>query len=311
VFTPPGVLYYTYSRSGRIFQVWRSSVADPDCQHVLENMQFLVQLYIEGGQAIDLDDEEWSNKRWDVFFLYEWNQKEDSYLFVGYCTLYRYYYFHSLVSGQVRVRLSQFIILPSHQREGHGSKFYDSIVRHYLNSTEVREITVEDPSEEFGDLRDLQDMDRLQRDPEFRSVKLVDVAKKKFPFKEVRERAKMPERQFLRCLEMQLLQRLDRKDKRAHKMFRLIVKGRIYRQQVDVLAQLARLDRIDKLDETFHHVEDDYLRLLVSLKNKEPVDEENDIKGKRVEPPSPEQRPSKKARVFAIRRSGDDGEKED
>lgn len=308
MFTPPGRLHSTYTSSGRTFEAWRSSIDDVDCQSVLENLQFLVQLYIEGGQAIDLDDEEWSNKRWDVFFLYERNQKDNMYLFVGYCTLYRYYYFHSLVSGQVRVRLSQFIILPPYQREGHGSNFYDAIMRHYLNSSEVREITVEDPSEEFGDLRDLQDMTRLNRDKEFRSVKLVDVATRKFPLKAVRERAKMPERQFLRCLEMQLLRGLNRKEKRAHKMFRLIVKGRIYRQQVDVLAQLARLDRIDKLDETFHHVEDDYLRLLESLKHKKPTEEEDDVKGKRMEPSSPEQRPSKRARVVAIRDGGDDEE---
>lgn len=307
-FTPPGTLHSTYSSSGRTYEIWRSSVDGADCQRVLENMQFLVQLYIEGGQAIDLDDEEWSNKRWEVFFLYHRNEKENTYLFVGYCTLYRYYYFHSLVSGQARVRLSQFIILPPYQREGHGSRFYDAIVRYYLNSSEVREITVEDPSEEFGDLRDLQDMIRLNRDKDFQSVKLVDVATKKFPVKEVRERAKMPERQFLRCLEMQLLQGLNRKDKKAHKMFRLLVKGRIYRQQVDVLAQLARLDRIDKLDETFHHVEDDYLRLLENLKKK-PLDEEDDAKGKRVGPPSPIERPSKRARVVAIR-GGHDGEEE-
>jgi histone acetyltransferase 1 len=276
-FKPPGVLQTTIQHGGRTFEVWRSSVADKNCAELLENMQVLVLLYIEGGSILELDDEEWTNRRWDVFFLYE-KLPDDAYSCVGYSTLYRWYYFSKDVPDQTRVRLSQFLILPPYQREGHGSRFYDAIVQYYLDSHKVREITVEDPSEEFADLRDRRDFWRLNKDPDFHHVKLADVVAKKFPLAEVRSRAKMPERQFLRCLEMKLFQSLNVKEKRPYKQFRLLVKGRIYKQHADVLAQLDRLERIDKLDETYHHVEDDYKRLLLLMKQNR-VEEAGDESG--------------------------------
>jgi histone acetyltransferase 1 len=298
-FAPPGVLQSKIHHGGRTFEVWRSSVDDERCAELLANMQILVLLYIEGGSPIELEDEEWSNKRWEVFFLYESTPK-GVYSLIGYCTLYRYYYFSTNTADQTRVRLSQFLILPPYQREGHGSRFYDAIVQYYLGSPEVREITVEDPSEEFGDLRDRRDMLRLDEDADFHKVKLADVVSKKFPLKEVRLHAKMPERQFLRCLEMKLFQGLNVKEKRQYKQYRLIVKGRIYKQHSDVLAQLDRLERIDKLDETYHHVEDDYKRLLLLMKqNKvEEVGEENGA-SKRIalETAGDDSRPSKRVRV--------------
>ncbi|KAA8895339.1 acyl-CoA N-acyltransferase [Sphaerosporella brunnea] len=245
-FRPPGELQTTFDHNGRRFEI-------------------LVLLYIEGGSPIDLNDEVWSNQRWEVFFLYE-KLLDDTYAFIGYCTLYRWYFFDKATPDQTRVRLSQFLILPQYQREGHGSRFYDAIIQYYLDSPKVREITVGDPSEEFADLRDRRDMLRLGKDPDFLNVKLADVMSKKFPIKEMRARAKMPERQFLRCLEMQLFQGLNVKDKKQYKQYRLIVKGRIYKQHSDLLAQLERLERIDKLDETYRHVEDDYQRLLLLMK---------------------------------------------
>lgn len=266
-------------------------MADARCRQLLANMQLLVVLFIEGATAIDLDDEEWSSRRWEVFFLYEKKQMPGEghfYSFVGYCTLYRYYSFDRQLADRARVRLSQFLILPPYQRQGHGSRFYDAILQHYLAAAEVREITVEDPSEEFGDLRDRQDLARLERsDAEFASLELAAVvenagakATAKAPSKTVsleamQRRAKMPARQFRRCVEMKLLQRLDTKDRRAHRAFRLLVKRRIYKQHADVLAQLDRLERIDKLGETFHHVEDDYKRLLLTMRRQR-VEEEAD-----------------------------------
>lgn len=89
----------------------------------------------------------------------------------------------------------------------------------------------------------------------------------------------MPQRQFSRCVEMALLKGLLEKEKdgkkssekkkkdKQWKMFRLIVKGRVYKQNRDVLAQLDRLDRIDKLEETYFHVEDEYKRLLQNVRH--------------------------------------------
>ena len=53
------------------------------------------------------------------------------------------------------------IILPPYQRQSHGSQFYDAIFNNCLQDSSIQEITIEDPSEGFEDLRDRCDMKRL------------------------------------------------------------------------------------------------------------------------------------------------------
>lgn len=71
---------------------------------------------------------------------------------------------------------------------------------------------------------------------------------------------------------MKLLKDLEKKEQKLYKQFRLLVKSRIYKQNRDVMAQLDRLERIDKLEETYLHVEDDYLRQLGKLATGGPAD---------------------------------------
>lgn len=288
-FSPPGVLTTSYvhttpSRQIQTIEIWRTSLADPACRALVDNMQILVSLYIEGGTPLDLEDEDWVNKRWEVFFLYAKDSSSSSgngpaYNFIGYCTLYRHFYFHKTNNNLSRTRLSQFLVLPPYQKQGHGAKFYSAIVDHYMAIPEVVELTVEDPSEPFADLRDLCDLARIRRDPDFKALQLTDIAKLGLAevTEPLRKKHKMPKRQFYRTLELELLSRLDKRKKREYKQYRLFVKKRIYMQNADVLSQLDRLEKIDKLEETYIHVEDDYYRLLKAAKTRklELVEEED------------------------------------
>lgn len=249
-------------------------------------MQLLVLLYIEGGTLLELEDEDWSNQRWEILFLYGPSQT-----FIGYATLYRYLFFSLERSDLSRLRLSQFLILPPFQRQGHGSRFYDAIMTHYLPQDTITELTVEDPSESFSDLRDRRDLLRLSHHPAFASLTLASATPEALTT--IRKEAKMPLRQFLRCVEMKLLRDLET----PNKAFRILVKRRIYKQHADVLAQLDRLERIDKLDETYHHVEDDYRRLLKGMEN-ERVEEEEEENAKRGSVGGEEGRPKKRVRVL-------------
>jgi histone acetyltransferase 1 len=69
-YKPPGTLLKTYESRGKTFEIWKASILDPDAQELLLRMQILIPLFIEGGLPINLDDPEWSLKRWTLHFLY-------------------------------------------------------------------------------------------------------------------------------------------------------------------------------------------------------------------------------------------------
>jgi histone acetyltransferase 1 len=177
---------------------------------MVKRIQILVSFYIEGGTPIELEDADWSLERWTVFFLYEKKtidvpEGTSPYIFMGYSTVYRYYYYQPLPSSSppsakkqrvshpanldfkrpisnpddyafsslpCRTRISQFIILPPFQGTGSGSRLYNTIFAHYLALPQTIEITVEDPNEAFDDLRDLNDLTLLRTVPAFLSIKI-------------------------------------------------------------------------------------------------------------------------------------------
>ena len=59
------------------------------------------------------------------------------------------------------MRLSQFLILPPYQSQGHGSELYNQVMQLALSRDNIVELTIEDPSEAFDRLRDTNDLKRL------------------------------------------------------------------------------------------------------------------------------------------------------
>ena len=246
-----------------------------------------------------------------------------AYKFLGYSTVYAYHpivpsvtpahpkqkidipypYPADFVSDlPVRSRISQFVILPPYQHSGLGAALYSSVYQSLVADPLVFEVTVEDPSEAFDDLRDLNDLAFLRAQPEFQALKInpsVKAAKKaRIPTKqiiqggdveELRRRFKIAPRQFQRVLEMHLLTTIPtsvrrkvvtslktvtakeqetqeyRQGKAAYRLWGLITKQRLYKHNRDSLQQLPRTERVDKLEETMYGVEMDYLRLLRKL----------------------------------------------
>ena len=111
----------------------------------------------------------------------------------GYATAY-IYHFHQITKGSpttddaafyntvfnassntgptnCRLRLSQFVILPPFQRAGHGGKFYDIIFKNARADPAVQEISIEDPSVAFEDLRDRRDLIFLESNDVFKGIK--------------------------------------------------------------------------------------------------------------------------------------------
>jgi histone acetyltransferase 1 len=289
---------------------------------MIKRIQILVPFFIEGGTFVDLQDP--ALDRWTVFFLYQKKIVEASksaYLFMGYSTIYRYFYYQPLTTTpseqrishpanldfslplpaptqptfSSRSRISQFVILPPFQGGGNGSRFYNAIFDYYLHDPLTIEITVEDPNEQFDDLRDLNDLTLLRTLPEFNAlhINISSAPRPKSPIprdivdsvalETLRRKMKIAPRQFYRVVEMHLLTKIpttvrqsllleqERKvekdaglagKKKEYRLWQLWVKKRLYKHNKDMLIQLDRVERIEKLEQALGGVEADYARLL-------------------------------------------------
>lgn len=259
-FEPPGSRVEEYDTNASQYQIHRASLADESVRPLLERMQLFSLLYIEGATLIDTSDDRF--ELWTIFA-----KQDEKYEFVGYCTCYKYQFYDKVdhTFDHLRYRISQFIIMPHHQGNGHGGRLYDAIVKHCLADSSVVELTVEDPSEQFDDLRDRRDMSRLQ------AARVFDDSTCAYPIadswkKSTQRQNKLVKRQFARLLEMGLLARLEEGDKKATKNYRQLVKSRLYKKNRDILAELEPQERLQKLEETYQSQVEDYLRLLGSVK---------------------------------------------
>ncbi|KXT12352.1 hypothetical protein AC579_573 [Pseudocercospora musae] len=95
-FQPPGQKIREYRRDGKSYEIWCASLADETARRLLENMQILVPMYIDGGSLLELD-QGWSADRWKIFLLYEVDHSAATpvspYTLAGYGTSYRNFTF--------------------------------------------------------------------------------------------------------------------------------------------------------------------------------------------------------------------------
>ncbi|SPC62338.1 related to histone acetyltransferase subunit HAT1 [Ustilago sp. UG-2017b] len=239
----------------RVFEVYRSTWETPGFREYHRRMQLFVLLFIEGASYIQ---EEETN--WEFFTLYEKVKEgeKSTWHFMGYTSLYKFWCW----PDSSRIRLSQFVVLPLYQKQGHGGALYTTVYDQIRQRSSVLELTVEDPSEDFDRLRDGNDLRRL-----FAPGGFVEVAKAEGKLhapvdakwmEQKRLEHKLAPRQWARVLEMVQLMNLDTSDEEKIKQYRLQVKARIYRQNKDILIQLEKAQQRAKLQETFEGVIEEY-----------------------------------------------------
>ena len=248
-FKPPGALLETYTSKGRNFEIWRSELVDPAVRRLIARLQILISFFIEGGTPLELEDQEWTLARWQVYFVYEKlanvpNPSASPYSIVGYSTSYRFVTYipaaaeKSLKSFSLppieplhptdlpsRARISQFLILPSHHSHGHGTHLYNAMVSSFLASPTITEITVEDPNEAFDDLRDYCDYKRLMSNGTLTQVKMNTDIDPKLSNKRIGVRVPTA-----RILDQRLLERLRKKHKIAPRQFYRLVEMYLFSQ---------------------------------------------------------------------------------
>ncbi|KAK4940958.1 histone acetyltransferase 1 [Elasticomyces elasticus] len=321
--TPPGTLVKKYTRGGQQYEVWAGSLLDMAMRTLVDNIQILIVFFIEGGQFINLEDPDWTLDRWRVYLTYHKSAQPPTptaspYSFVGYATTYRFYKIQKPKEHQSsftfpssetitptklpsRLRLSQFLITPPYQSAGHGSALYQAVYEEVMADPTIFEMTVEDPSEEFDKLRDMNDFDVLR--PQFDAVdlkidtspfttvergrlKLVPTAKL-LPLEklqEIRAKNKIASRQFARMVEMYLLAEIPVQHRslggasltslkirgarapnphdRSYYWWRLLLKQRIMKKNEDILQQVPLEERLPQIEDSARGQEDEYEGLI-------------------------------------------------
>ncbi|KAH0830345.1 acyl-CoA N-acyltransferase [Lanmaoa asiatica] len=305
-FHPIGKCIHSYTRSvpsvssresNVEYEVYHATFEDSGFREYHRKIQIFILLYIEAGSYIN-DEED----GWEFVVLFEKRKRRDgtaTYHFVGYSSLYNFYCFPE----KVRLRLSQFVILPPYQGQGHGSELYAAIYNLVVSRPGVSELTVEDPAEAFEDLRDRNDLRMLLANEQFMNEgfgaqsavashgggrvqkvrsRLRSAPKSASGSTKSRGRMgppvdrawserwhkdlKIAGRQFHRLVEMLIMLHLDPMDVQSVRAFRLQVKERLYRFNFEILAQMEKEERLQKLEETFQSVQEDYTRLLAMVR---------------------------------------------
>ncbi|ODQ79663.1 hypothetical protein BABINDRAFT_162030 [Babjeviella inositovora NRRL Y-12698] len=252
-FEIPGTKIASFTSRDSAFSVYRASFRDLNTLELHRRLQIFVLLFIEAGSYIDETDD-----LWELFLVYEDCDKPR---LAGFATAYSYFKYEGaarhdvrdVAALSVRKKISQFIVLPPYQSRRVGAKLYDTLMERWLADPLVAEVTVEDPSEAFDDLRDRCDLTRLARTL-LADVRAADVDA---DWLRARQRAeKLDARQFHRLTEMALVHQGA-----APRATRLLIKRRLYAKNRDALADLEEATRKDKLHTAYERLVEDYQRI--------------------------------------------------
>ncbi|KAK9455397.1 acyl-CoA N-acyltransferase [Dipodascopsis uninucleata] len=282
-FKPPGEMVDSYNQEGSTFEVWRAPITDTDQLKLHRRMQIFVLFFIEGGSYIDEADD-----RWRIYSLYE-KSAIGVYKFIGFSTAYSYLWYkdsktydsQTKLAADIesddffklyqRKRISQFVILPPYQGKRHGGKLYNILMDEFYGDPMIKEVTVEDPNNSFDDMRDRCDIERLDRLGIWQDKGFGEAPVSKQWIQFAQQKTKLMDRQFLRCMEMALLRKLNKSNKTKYRNYRLQVKKRLYKHNKEALKDLDKYEKISRLDDTYRSVEDDYYRLLEEVPSSDTV----------------------------------------
>lgn len=181
-----------------------------------EQMQHFLLWFIDGASYIDTDDD-----RWDFFTIYERPSEREAY-FVGYATVYRYYAYPE----HTRPRISQVIILPPFQKRNIGVHLLNTIYRYYCALPNVIDITVEDPADNFSQLRNYVDCLACMKLPSFAEPSLRKGWRKELAA-EARDQLRINQRQARKVYEILRLRSVNEHDEQEYRDYRLEVKRRL------------------------------------------------------------------------------------
>lgn len=280
-FTPMGTKIHSYTReneSNTEYEIYHCDICTPRLRAYHERLQTFLLWYIDAASFIDADDEKWN------FFLVFQKSKgalSPEYSIVGYMTVYHYFSYPT----NFRPRISQMLVLPPHQKKGHGVEMLRTVTNYYFTKPEAVDISVEDPSEDFVRCRDYVDCLNCMKLDEFNKVHLCKGYSNSMKTAAL-NKFKINKHQARRVYEILRLYYTDKSNESVYREYRLDVKNRLnipYQKQARDMKKLekaltaeeynaamigsSREERMQRLDEAFRQLaEDEYARVIKRLK---------------------------------------------
>lgn len=225
-------------------------------------MAFLMFLHINDASFIDVQDE-----RWQLFVTACLDDQSRPAVFTAYSTVYP---FSALAVGDgplhfaERIRVSQVFVQPFCQKQGHGAHllnviYADAERRHAI------QVTVEDPSPAFRLLRDITDLRRAYDAQILRPDAPIRMDHEQQLQHDLSSKLLLTPAQARRCLEVHQLRHTDRADDNAYKKYRLWVKRRLFKVNLEVLDQYDKQEKKDKLAEIYDDLQTEYDKAILRL----------------------------------------------
>ncbi|KAG8049618.1 hypothetical protein GUJ93_ZPchr0009g639 [Zizania palustris] len=197
----------------------------------------LVLLLVEGSTPIDITEH-----GWEMFLVVKKATQVSSnsnFLVLGFAAVHHFYHYPE----STRLRISQILVLPPYQGEGHGLRLLETI-NSIAESENIHDVTIEDPSDYLQYVRSSIDCLRLLAfDPikpalssMVSSLKETNLSKRTSSLKmvppsdlaeTVRQQLKINKKQFLRCWEILIYLNLDAEDRKNMDNFRACIYDRI------------------------------------------------------------------------------------
>lgn len=166
------------------------------------------------------------------------------YSIVGYATVYRFFRF----PNKTRLRISQFIIFPPYQRQGHACYLLGCIYDRARRNNAV-DVTLELQSKQFKIMRTMVDMHCMRQRGIFQFKKGQAVPPlTEFDFNKIREAVPLIDAQIVMCYYVFKWRVTDQTDNEAARALRLELKRYLYTSLPDELCGMSISERKSKLE---------------------------------------------------------------
>ncbi|KAK9101154.1 hypothetical protein Scep_024584 [Stephania cephalantha] len=204
----------------------------------------LALLLVDGSSPIDVTD-----PKWEIYLEVEkktTQQGDTNVRLLGFAVVYRFYRY----PDNSRLRISQILVLPNCQGNGHGWRLL-KVINSVAVSENVYDLTVEEPSDYLQHVRTCIDIQRLLAfEPVKPAVSSVASQLKERKLSKrtsgiqfdpptavvnaVRETLKITKKQFLQCWEVLIYLDIDQNDRNCMENYRILVSERM---KADILGK--------------------------------------------------------------------------